>query len=557
MTAPAGNAALYFVPEAFTTAGRKLMGRNAAGESFLKGLARHARLDRFVAFVPDPAFGAPFKNTIAALGRREPVEIVGPADIPALVETGALHMPAPGLGDLARKRSLFGDRAWSLTGITHTTASAAAMDGIVDLLTAPLQPWDAVICTSAAVRDNVEQLWDAQRDYLRTRLGATRFVTPELPVIPLGIVTADFQFSSADRRAARALVGADETTVVVLFSGRLSFHAKAHPLAMYQAVAAAAPALPAGGRVLLVECGWHANESIADAFAEAAAVACPGIEVRVLDGRKPDDRRAAWASADIFCSLSDNIQETFGLVPVEGMAAGLPCVVSDWNGYKDTVRDGVDGFRIATLAPAPGGARDLAVNHALEIESYDTYLGQSCMLVSVDIGAATEAFRKLFADRMLRRRMGESGRLRARTIFDWSAIIPRYQALWAELGDRRRAAAIATPQPRHPWPARLEPFTAFAAYPTKTLSPDTMFELDGGPATARAKHAAFEKLRMVAYARHTHLHPEELDHIIAVLTAGPASADALVAALPAERKSAVYRALIRLAKLGIVRARSV
>jgi glycosyltransferase involved in cell wall biosynthesis len=33
------------------------------------------------------------------------------------------------------------------------------------------------------------------------------------------------------------------------------------------------------------------------------------------------------------------------------MAAGIPVVVSDWDGYKDTVRDGVDGFRIPTFKP--------------------------------------------------------------------------------------------------------------------------------------------------------------------------------------------------------------
>ena len=31
----------------------------------------------------------------------------------------------------------------------------------------------------------------------------------------------------------------------------------------------------------------------------------------------------------MFVSLSDNIQETFGLTPIEGMASGLPLIVSD------------------------------------------------------------------------------------------------------------------------------------------------------------------------------------------------------------------------------------
>ena len=40
------------------------------------------------------------------------------------------------------------------------------MDAIADLLTAPLQQWDALICTSRAVKDNVERLLQAQADYL-------------------------------------------------------------------------------------------------------------------------------------------------------------------------------------------------------------------------------------------------------------------------------------------------------------------------------------------------------------------------------------------------------
>ena len=34
------------------------------------------------------------------------------------------------------------------------------------------------------------------------------------------------------------------------------------------------------------------------------------------------------------------------------MAAGIPVVVSDWDGYRYTVTDGVEGFLIPTLAPS-------------------------------------------------------------------------------------------------------------------------------------------------------------------------------------------------------------
>jgi glycosyltransferase involved in cell wall biosynthesis len=73
--------------------------------------------------------------------------------------------------------------------------------------------------------------------------------------------------------------------------------------------------------------------------------------------------------------LSDNIQETFGLTPVEAMACGLPVVISDWNGYKETVDDQREGFLIPTWMPPPGLGEELALAHAMGLASYDQYIG--------------------------------------------------------------------------------------------------------------------------------------------------------------------------------------
>ncbi len=548
------TACIYYHPEAYTTSGPKLMGRNAAGESFLRGFLSHSQSSAFWAQVDKPEHAQHFAKTVASLGRTEPVHAVSKNTLGALSQPGVVYYPGPGIGEHAFARSAFGHGAWSLCGITHTTSSAGAMDALSSLLVAPVQPWDAVICTSAAVKDNVTRLLQAQVDYLQAHLGITRVVLPQLPVIPLGIHTADFAFSDAQKAAARAALGVSPDALVVLFMGRLSFHAKAHPLAMYQALEAAARA--SGKSVVLVECGWHANDFIAKAYADAAALACPSVRVVTLDGRDAAARQTAWAGADVFCSLSDNIQETFGIVPIEAMAAGLPVVVSDWDGYKDTVRDGVDGFRIATLMPQAGLGGDLALRHALEVDTYDMYCGHTCSLVAVDVQAAAAAFERLFNSPELRRQMGEAGRARAQALYDWKPIIGQYEALWASLSELRAAQAKDLQPLAHPWPARMDPFHAFASYPTQSLTPQTVLGLvDADLNTAVDRALAYRQLAMVDFARN--ILPTEAE-VRAVLAAAqsPAAASALVQGIAQARQPFVFRALAWLLKLGVLKVLS-
>ncbi len=549
------NPAIYYHPEAYTTSGPQLMGRNAAGESFLRGFLTYARNAEFWVQVEAEAHARHFAETAMRHGRTEPVRGVDKRGLGRLARAGVVFHPGPGIGTHAWQRRIAGpgDAGWSLCGVTHTTSSARAMDALVELLTTPVQPWDAVICTSTAVRANVDRMLEAQADFLRQRLGAQRIVLPQLPVIPLGIHTADFAYSTGQRAQSRLALGADEKTHVVLYTGRLSFHAKAHPLAMYQALQAAAQALPAGERVLLVECGWHANEHIRKAYADAAALACPAVEVRVLDGRKAEERQVAWAGADVFCSLSDNIQETFGIVPIEAMAAGLPVVVSDWDGYRDTVRHGIDGFRVPTIMPGAGLGTDLALRHALEVDTYDMYCGHSCSLVAVDVAATARAFGELFASPDLRRRMGDAGRQRARAVYDWKPIIARYEELWAELEAIRARDGAGLAAPRHPWPARLDPFRAFAGYPTAVLGPETVLDLaPGGAAAALERAAAYRKLAMVDFARLVYPSEAEVATVIENLSGGPRTVREVSAAIPAERRTVVMRGLAWLLKLGII-----
>jgi glycosyltransferase involved in cell wall biosynthesis len=544
------NACIYFHPDGYITEGRQVMGRHAAGESFLRGFLEGTRGQDMWIQVDDANHVASFERIAQRHGRIENIQAVDARGLVNLRKPGLVFHPGPSIGAEAVKRTAYGHSSWSLCGITHTTCSTRVMEAIVSYHTAPLHPWDAVICTSNAVHANVKTLLDAQAAYLHERLGCTRTSLPQLPVIPLGIHCDDFQSVEADRESARQSLGIKADTLVVMFMGRLAFHAKAHPLAMYQALEQSAQ--DSGVSVVLLECGWHANDYIREAFSQAAAHACPSVRVINLDGRDPNQRRRAWAMADVFCSLADNIQETFGITPIEAMAAGLPVVVTDWDGYRDTVRDGIDGFRIPTLMAQAGLGVELANRHSLGIDTYDLYCGYTSSFVAVDVAATAKAFTSLFLSAELRRSMGEAGRLRARRCFDWTVIMNRYHELWSELHEIR-SFSPQLPAVAQKWPASPDPFEAFAGYPTKTLRSDTKLTLVEPDLKASLQRLEqLLRLAMVSYAQPVLPKSTELVDLLRAASVGPRSAGELVKTTQANRRPLLFRALAWLIKVNLL-----
>lgn len=546
------NACIFYHPEAYTTSQEKLMGRNSAGESFLKGFIKYSTSSEFWGQIQEPSHAALFESSVRSLGRSEPVHAVNKTNLGELARAQLLFLPGPGISKHAFHRGLYGHAYWSLCGITHTTSSAGAMDALAELITTPVQPWDAVICTSEAVKNNVTQLLQAQADYLQDRLGITKLQLPQLPVIPLGIHTQEFEYTAEQKSAARTKLGIQDEEFAVLYMGRLSFHAKAHPLALYQSLEAASQRTQK--KIVLVECGWFANNHIEQAFADAASLACPSVRIIKLDGRIADSRAAAWAAADVFSSLVDNIQETFGITPIEAMAAGLPAVVSDWNGYKDTVRSGIDGFRVPTIMPQAGLGRDLAFRHALEIDNYDIYCGYTCSFIAVDIEVATQSFVELINSPDLCKQMGQNGKDRAREIFDWSRIIPRYEALWSELHSIRLAMSKDLNPIQNIWPARLDPFHSFSSYPSHQLIlTDEVEVISSDPLEVMERISRFKQLRMINFADRVLLTDEEMRRVVELSCGGKTPISELLSIFPADRQPFILRGLLWLFKVGVMK----
>lgn len=544
------NAALYFHSDAYDTSGSRLMGRHSAGESFLKGFIRHSGVDRLYLWNTADQPQQKLTDIVARIEPTStPIQWIGRKDRRAMSPVGTLHLPVAGIETEAWARETLDPALYSITGITHTTASDRVMDSLANFITSPIRPWDALICTSRAVRTGVEVELEAVREDLRKRLGATRFPQVRLETIPLGIITADFQTDEEAKRRWRAKLGIPENHVVALYVGRLSAAAKMNPGPMALALQGAVERT--GRPITWVLSGWTEQNDTPEGYAAALHQLCPDVPCHVVDGRLPAVRYSIWSVGDFFISFSDNIQETFGLTPVEAMAAGMPLVVSDWDGYKDTVRHGVDGFRVPTTSPAAGWCRDLAYSYANGWVNYGYYVAATAQLTSVDIPAAVDCISALVADPGLRSTMGAAAQERATTAFDWSAIVPRYQELWRELGVRRAAASPEERASGGDNPRRLDPFELFGHYATQQLAPSTLVKAAPGMSWVEAHRRLSSSFARFA----TNALPSlaEAERIFTYLeTHGAATIGEACAQFPPVRQTFLQRGILWLMKFGVV-----
>ena len=497
--------AIYYAGDAYSTA-NKIMGRQSAGKAFMRGVARTWPKAELHGLGQGTETAKAMYAQLKGDGFAGQLKWVEVPNWPALGEIGNLYYPSPAAKDFTYSRNAFNPGAFSVMGVTFTLSSNGAMDQVADLVLPPFKPWDAMICISQAALDFTTRLHDEMKAWWAAQTGATRFNTPQLPVIALGVDCPSFTPDAKLRESARAALQLQAHEVAFLFSGRLSFHAKANPAPMYQALEQAAQ----HASVVCIEAGVFPNDAIRTGFLAAQKALAPSVRFIWVDGQDQLRYRQAWQGADAFVSLSDNIQETFGLTPVEAMAAGLPVVVSDWNGYKDTVRDGVDGFRVPTVLPPAGVGGDLAMRHALGLDTYDFYIGRASLATVIEPTALAQACIALASQPELRARMGAAGLARATRDFDWPVILQRYAQLAGELTKIRLAAG---PQAPEPWVQRADPFARFGHFSSQTLAGNARVLAQP---SAQARLSDLRSLAMANYAFEASLLPPET--IIALLS---------------------------------------
>jgi D-inositol-3-phosphate glycosyltransferase len=372
--------------------------------------------------------------------------------------------------DVAIAMRGYASRAYPVTATAHILSYRSLRHGwFLRLLLQDVRAYDSLICTSHAARIAAEKLFGSVADQIARARGLSCRFGGRLDVIPLGVDT--IRFHPRDKTETRRAIGLPERAFLMSWVGRLSFNDKADLVPLVIVFARLVKANPDRELGLVIAgAGTPLLGRVLRRHAQTLGVA---ERVHFIDPLLPEQRHLVHAAADVFVSPADNVQETFGLTPLEAMASGVPQVVADWDGYRDTVVHAETGFLIPSwLADADAEANTWV--GAIKGEDFVDHL-MMAQATALDLDELEVALQRLIDNEGLRRDMADASRRRAVALYAWPHIIARYEALWEELaGMADTLPASGQGSHDHTLPSFV---STFGHYATAVLADDTRFRL--------------------------------------------------------------------------------
>jgi glycosyltransferase involved in cell wall biosynthesis len=421
-------------------------------------------------------------------------------------------------------------------GFIHSINSPRIVLALLQQCFVGLSETDLLFCSSRAGMKTI----DAYVDEINRLLPSELHYAVRRVLVPLGV---SMPVVAQDARARlRQNINVESEAVLALYFGRLSQASKCDlgPL-----LVAFGRLVKRGTKLCLILAGDDTQSNEAPRLESLAQELGCENNVRVWPNPSAQEKHVLYSGADFFVSPSDNMQETFGLAVAEALAYGLPAIVSDWNGYRDLVKDGETGFLIPSVLPP--GFEDLRLCDCVTSMLEEDSLAQS---TTIDVYALSDRMEKLVADRDLRMRMGQAARRFAECTCSWRAVVKRYEELWEE--SLKTASANNS---RSGGACRLlslpleKCFGHYAS--TKRSREEKCFLTEEGREWLR-RPARFYFLNQSSAAC-----PEQFAHILRKISGSPGvsvseAANSVVGAAGIESTSAAYWALARLFKYGLV-----
>jgi len=263
--------------------------------------------------------------------------------LPMLVEEHQYIWVSPlsSFGSTCALRRGLGHVAFPICGIVHSVWMADLMGRMIgDVVRS--EACDAMIVTNGAAGQAFQSAWAGAAEWLRDEAGVRALTTPWIEKIPIPVDLAAFGGSA--QRYSRDLLQLPADRAIVLCPGRVLRGRHDEPDPLVSALESLIDKYP---RMMLLIGGAPHGQYSKDTAILAQELKLTGRLKMIVDV-PVHLKRHLYASADIFVSTDDVVQEDQGLTALEAMAAGLPVVVSDWGGSRELVEDGVNGYLVPT-----------------------------------------------------------------------------------------------------------------------------------------------------------------------------------------------------------------
>lgn len=359
-------------------------------------------------------------------------------------------------------RKHFARHPFPITGFTHTLASQPMMSNFVFSLLNDPAPFDGIICSCDSARQVMTQLFAHIAETYGPALNFPIQFQGKYAVIPIG--SADFTPNTSHdtaRSRLRKELQISDSDCLFLTMGRFSPSSKIDLFPLLQMIRQLnAPDI----QFVFAGSGDPDTAYVQDlkTLIDQYQIA---NQVHLVLNLTNSEKEHYYKAADVYFGLADNFQETFGISNVEAMKFGLPILALDWNGFRDTVQNGKNGFLIPTFLMEQGPT--FSKTAPVLGEKFAFLFSQQTFF---DAPACQRAIIKLAQTPDLRLEMGRHSRKLYESHYQWPGIIQRYVQFWQTLKEQARCTPY---QPRFTMPYLDFP-TVFRHYPTRFLASENV-----------------------------------------------------------------------------------
>lgn len=407
---------------------KSLFGAYIAMETFAKGLLKYGHFDEYHSYFRDEILRSLSKDEIKkAYFTEKKLKIKKLKELlSSSKEYNLIHFEIVRPFEEVIFRNMIQPRNIPVTRRIYTISTASHLRDFLHicLLNYGGRPYDSIIAPSKPAQETI-------LDYLAD---IPKFTSKEfhykgrVDVIPHGIDINDFK--PKNKVESRKALKLPLNRIILLSVARISSESKMN---YYRLLTMFSNLVKKTKKKLLLLIAGSDKDKESKKIIEISKFLNIYDKIKIITDFTDEDKLKILSSADIFISLSDNLQESFGISLIEAQSMELPIICTDWSDYKDIVDDGVNGYLIPVGWMASNRIEDV-------LESFMNPYNINVMhKISKDLKIDNELLIKktlnLIDDKNLRIQFGKNAREKCIKCYSIRTVISNFEDLWDELFD--------------------------------------------------------------------------------------------------------------------------